>query len=134
MPTTAGAHFSLAPSTSRTSVEDLVRDISHGFWLLEGQDADPEPGLTTGIMPTYTMLEVRQGRPVAWISNHQPQLQFRTRQWWREQLRAVGDASTMDTQLMRTHAGMPWREIEQVATAPATLHVDVDVVRRDIKL
>jgi hypothetical protein len=36
------------------------------------------------------------------------------------------------TTLVETQKGMPWQPVTQVATAPAALIADVDVVRTDV--
>jgi predicted Zn-dependent protease len=124
-----GAHLALVPGMQRASLEDLLRGVTHGLLVLGGEP-EVEPGLSSGVFNGHMVLEVKHGKPVAHVRNVKPR--FITQRLWRGQLRVLGDASTEATAVVRTRKGMPWQEMTQVATAPAVLIADVDVVSADV--
>jgi predicted Zn-dependent protease len=125
-----GASLTLVPSATRADLDTLTRQITHGI-VCYGGACLPEPNLSSGLFRGGRLIEVRAGRPVAHVRNLT--FQFQTRRWWSAQLRALGDATTARTRLVTTQKGMPWQSVTQVATTPAALVVDVDVVRTDVQ-
>jgi predicted Zn-dependent protease len=124
-----GAQLTLSPSPAPASLDALMKGVTHGI-LCYGGECLPEPGLSTGLWRGRMLLEVREGQPVSHVGNIT--FQFQTQSWWSNRLRALGDAGTARTALVRTQKGMPWQEVTQSTTAPAALIADVDIVRIDI--
>lgn len=127
VPRCSGGHTTVVPASGTISVDDLMRDMTHGFLMINGA-TDPTPGLTGGaifVRQDGVMLEVRRGVPVARV---RVPLQFTTNLVLGKNLRALGDATTCGTEQVRSAKGIPWQEVSSLITAPAALCTDVDVL------
>jgi len=119
------AHVHVTPSKGRTNVEDMMREISHGFFV-RGGEPNVSPELTLGTMGSRDLvLEIQRGVPVA--RTYVP-LQFATKTLLNKNLLALGGANTARTATIVVEKGMPWQDIQQLVTAPSALCKDVDVV------
>jgi hypothetical protein len=99
--------------------------MRHGFLLRSG-DADASPNLSLASFRSSTALEIRNGKPVHRVPNLWLSLASKT--IFNAQLTALGDATTLDTQMAFTQKGMPWERLSQPVTTPAAQCKDVDVV------
>jgi len=129
VPYGSGGHLRVAPSPASASVDDLMREISHGFLIANG-GVSVSPGLTAGRIGFDAndgcMIEIRRGVPVA---RTVLQLQFTTQSiLGRKNLLALGDASTSGWSELISAKGIPWQSASQQVTAPAALCNDVDVI------
>jgi len=129
VPSGSGGHLKVAPSPASVSVDDLMREISHGFLVINGS-VWASPGLTTGGIGFDAndglMVEIRRGVPV---SRTTLRLQFVTQSiLGKKNLLALGGASTMGTSEVFASKGIPWQALPQQVTAPAALCNDVDVI------
>jgi len=129
VPTGVGGHVTVEAAHAAVSLDDLVREISHGF-LLVNAGVETSPRLSLGWMWSLgydgVLLEIRNGVPVARTSGR---LQFATQSMLgAKNLRALGGPSTAQTTVSRTSKGMPWQTVEQNISAPAALCSDVDLV------
>jgi len=106
-------------------LDALARQLGKGL-LVHGAYVAVDPrGYGGWIMPAM-MCEVRGGVPVRRVFGSR--LMFSTKRFLAT-LSAVGDASTLDTTLVRTVVpGLPWRLMSRTVTAPAALYHNADVV------
>lgn len=129
VPSGSGGHVAVTPSTTVSTLDDLMRGIAHGFLIVNGS-VKASPGLTTGAIQYNAfdgiILEIQRGVPVARTA---PRLQFVTKTLLGNGLRAMGDVTTLDTSEVVSYKGVPWQGISQWATAPAAFCADVDVIR-----
>jgi len=123
LPVCGGMQMQVTPSASRARVDDFMRTMTHGFVVRSGW-ADPEPGLTAGMMGTGIVVEVVRGKPV---SRTTLSLEFVTKSLLKEKLVAIGDATTVRGNLIGVSKGIPYRQVVQPVAAPAALCKDVDV-------
>jgi len=128
LPRGTGGHLFVDPSQAPASLDALVREVSHGFLLING-GAFGSPGLTAGEMQgrgASVILEIRRGVPVARTGLR---MQFTTNAILKKNLLALGDTTTMGCDRTTTAKGIPWQESSQLVTAPAAFCKDVDVIR-----
>jgi TldD protein len=127
VPVGASGHVHIASAVGRATLQELTKEITHGFVLHRG-DANVDLGLTSGSFNAGFGLEIKNGVPVArtWIL-----LQFATKRMLQKQLTAIGDASTARTARVGTAKGIPWQRIVQPITAPAALIKDLDIIMWD---
>jgi hypothetical protein len=104
-------------------VDDFIRDMTHGFVIRSGW-ADPEPGLTAGVCEAGSVLEVERGKIVARTGIS---LQFATKALLTSKLLALGDDTTVRSDIISTVKGVPWQQVTYPATAPAAFCKDVEV-------
>ncbi len=126
VPCGTGGHLTLQPGSSSRSIDDLTRDITHGFLIING-GAGGSPGLSEGYVGRRmdtTMVEIQRGRPVARTA---VQLRFRTQKLLTKDLLALGDDTTMGTTSVQAWKGIPWQATTQYVTAPAALAKEVEV-------
>jgi hypothetical protein len=122
-----GGHLTVAPSPTPATINDLLREMPRGFLVINGS-VEASPGLTRGrVGPNYdgVIVEIQRGIPVARTSVH---MQFLTQPLLKKNLRALGDAATVQTAEVLSLKGMPWTGAFQNVTAPAALCSDVEVV------
>lgn len=127
VPRGTGGHLTVAAATTSATVDDLVRDVSHGFLVINGAGG-ATPGLTAGGITNRqdgVIVEIRRGVPV---SRTGLRMQFITNTLLNKKLLALGDATTAGTMEVSSAKGIPWQEISQWVTSPAALCADVDVV------
>jgi len=126
VPLGCGGHSVVAAASGSAGVEDLMREISHGFLLVNGA-VGASPGLTTGVVSPRIdgfAVEIRHGVPV---SRTNLNLQFATQPLLNKNLVALGDAGTVRTTEVTAYKGIPWQPVTECVTAPAALCNDVDV-------
>jgi len=74
--------------------------------------------------------EIVHGKPVARIYNLN--LAFITNAVLKTGLAALGDASTVATNIVSTQKGMPWQTGSNPVSAPAAYCKEVDILRMDL--
>jgi len=119
----------MEPSATAAQVEDLYHDIRHGFYI-RGASVDASPGLSTGFLGGDMVVEVINGKPVARI--HNINMAFLTNALLKSGLVALGDATTLRTDIARTEKGIPWQPLTHPVTAPAIRCKEIDVLRTDL--
>lgn len=127
VPRGSGGHLVVASASTSARIDELTRDISHGFLIINGA-AGANANLSLGdVSPELDGLavEVRNGVPISRTALH---LRFSTQALLRKNLVALGDATTEETADVASGKGIPWQSIEQRISAPAALCADVDVV------
>jgi len=128
VPVGTAGHLTVPAWTERATIDDLAKDIQHGFIVQDGY-ANTDTGLSGGTFSGYTVLEVIKGKCVARTGIL---IQFTTKTLLAKQLVALGDHSTMRTHSSSLNKGIPWQGFQQPITAPAALIKDVDVVVWDL--
>jgi len=123
LPSCTPGHVYVEPATTPVSIEDLAREIQHGF-ILKGAIAGVESGLTLA-MTGGIALEVQRGKIVG---TTQLTFQLATKKFLSGNLVALGGPDTRWTSMVETSHGVPPLAIESPVTAPAVLCKDVDVV------
>jgi len=126
-PRGTGGHITVTPAAASLGIAELMRDVSHGFLVINGA-VGTTPGLTGGsIGPRQDGLavEIRRGVPV---SRTGLRAQFATKTLLNKNLRALGDATTVGTEEIEAAKGIPWQQVTQLVTSPAALCADVDVL------
>jgi hypothetical protein len=126
VPRGTGGHLFVSAALTTAPFEGLMREISHGFLVINGVVA-ADPGLTTGsiIRPLDGLIiEIRKGIPVARTNLR---LQFKVQSALRGQLIALGDETTVETSEIVTQKGIPWQDVSQRVSAPAALCGEMDV-------
>lgn len=128
VPLGGSGHVTIAPATGHATVQELAKDMTHGFVIYDG-GANADDGLSGGSFIGQLALEIRHGAPVArtWLS-----LQFVTKRALHTQLVALGDASTVRDNRSYTAKGVPWQRLAQPITAPAALIKDFDILMWDL--
>jgi hypothetical protein len=129
LPMANGGDVVVEPSSSAMHETELYHDMSHGF-LVKGAYVQAAPGLTTGLIGSPLIVEIRDGKPVARLFNLQ--MAFLTNAVLKTGLTALGDASTIGTTMARAQKGMPWQQMEHPVTAPAAHCKEVDILRTDL--
>jgi len=129
LPMANGGDVNVLPATTKTSEADLYREMTHGFYMRHG-DTQPAPGLTTGLIGSSFVAEIVHGKPVARIYNLN--LAFITNAVLKTGLAALGDASTVATNIVSTQKGMPWQTGSNPVSAPAAYCKEVDILRMDL--
>jgi len=124
LPMGSGGHVTVTPALGHASLDDLAREMTHGFIVFRGS-TEPEPGLSAGRLGVTHAVEVQRGVPVAWTGLD---LLFRSKPLLQKQLLALGDAETVRTVGLGVMKGIPWQGVSQFVTAPAMLCKDLDVV------
>jgi len=127
VPIGSGGHVQIAPSASRAGRDDLLRELTHGFYIRDVR-VGVTPGLTNIVCPgdpDFLILEVRNGVPVA---RTVVTTRMATRLVFGKNLVALGDAETLRTRTASATKGIPWQWVEYPVTAPAALCKDIDVV------
>jgi len=124
LPRGTPGHLSVAPASGRASLDDLAREIQHGF-IMRGTIAGVEAGLSLATIQG-SALEVQRGKIVGTTSDIT--LQLVTKKIFTGNLVAIGDAGTVRTVPFTTNKGVPPRQFDQPVSAPAALCKDVDVV------
>jgi predicted Zn-dependent protease len=127
VPSGSGGHLTVAASPQTASLDDLMREISHGFLVINGS-VGSSPGLTMGQILNRSdglMVEIRHGVSVARTN---VRMQFTTQSILGKNLRALGDATTTDSMEVSASKGIPWQGVSQWVTAPAALCDSVDVI------
>jgi TldD protein len=125
-------HLTIAPSPSPASLETLCQGMTHGLLVVDMQDCRTDHGLASLFcaVPRHTAywvaLEIVRGKPVRRLRGNA--LDIGTRRFWKEQLVAVGDRSTVQENAVRISKGIPWHSIWQSAATPAALFKDVNVI------
>jgi len=126
LPMANGGQLGVTPATSRTSIADLSRDMTHGFWVV-GAKVNPSSNLSTGMLRPRFAVEIRRGVPVALI--HDMWMSFSTLAILKSGLVMLGDASTLHTQMGEMEKGIPWQTMRNPTTAPAALCKQIDVIQ-----
>lgn len=129
VPMCSGGDLSVAARGTATSPLDLAHDMSHGF-LVMGAYVQAAPGLTTGLIDSPLIVEIRNGKPVNRVYNLR--LAFITNVVLKNGLTALGNASTMGTAIASARKGMPWQDMRHPVSAPAASCKDVDILRMDL--
>jgi len=129
LPLADGGNLGVAPGTSRTSIDDLFRDIDHGF-LVIGGTAAAGSRLTTGVLRSSLVIEVRRGKPVARVPNIC--FVFSTLGVLGKGLLALGGAETMGTATSVTEKGIPWQTMTHPVSAPAAYCKEIDVANWNV--
>jgi len=127
IPTGSCGHIHVRPAATETDLDDLIREIRHGFLVING-NVDATPGLTGGEISGRldgVILEVQRGTAVA---RTPLRLQFRTLPMFQHDILTLGSATTLGTEPVTVMKGMPWRGITTWVTAPAILCKDVDMI------
>jgi len=127
VPRCNGGHLTVAPSTASMTLDAMIREIPHGFLVINGA-VDVSPGLSRGTVrhaDDGVVIEIHRGVPV---SRTPLRMQFLTQQLLNKNLSAIGDATTMRTGEVLSLKGIPWTGAFQMATTPAALCRDVDVI------
>jgi len=124
LPIGGHGHLQVQAAAGKATMQDLYRDISHGFVVREG-NANSDMSLTGGTFNTRLVLEIKNGTPVCRTNI---MMQFTTKRILQKQLVTLGDASTARTEILRMDKGVPWQGIGVPVTAPAAFVKDVDVV------
>jgi len=125
VPMGSGGHVQIAPAAGTVRRDDLLRELTHGFFIRRGR-ATPSAGLTlSGCHTNDVILEVRNGVPIA---RSRLTLQVVTKSAFQKSLIALGDSTTLRTTTVDAWKGVPWQHIEHQVTAPAALCKDIDVV------
>jgi TldD protein len=127
-------HLVVTPSATVASLDDLCKGITRGLLLLDAQQWETDQQLVSVsgsvaervLSVPGIMLEIRQGRPVRRIRRSGLELSSKT--LWKEQLVALGDASTVQTVTFQVTKGLPRQQTVQSTTMPAALLKDVNVV------
>jgi TldD protein len=121
-PTVGHAHFTVAPSTERTSLDDLLRGITHGVLILGPSYITSDQQLASGILLSR-MAEIRNGKMTNYIEGSA--LQFRSLHMLKS-AKALGDARTMGMSFDTLRKGQPSQAVWNTASAPAMLCPDGD--------
>ena len=129
LPVVTTGHLQVDPSPQRTSVDDLAREMGHGF-IVRGGGAWAESGLTLASLSAGMVLEVQRGVVVA---RTRIDLQCPTKALFNSKLVALGDVTTRRTVRASSYKGIPWQQIDQPVTAPAALCTDIDVLSRSYR-
>lgn len=127
LPMGSGGHVQIAPTTGRAGRDDLLRELTHGFYIRDAR-VGATPGLTNLVTagdPNFLILEVHHGVPVA-----RTVVTTRTaaKMLFGKNLVALGDAETLRTRTVESTKGIPWQTIQYPVTAPAALCKEVDIV------
>jgi len=130
IPMACGGEVQVVPADRRATLDELMRDMSHGFLLMGNTQVTASPGLTGGYIRTNLAVEVQRGRPVARLWNLW--LAFSTKSLLQKGLTALGDASTSRAAEIITYKGMPWQAVRHPLTAPAASCKEIDVMRTDV--
>jgi TldD protein len=126
------AHLSVAPSTTKASVDDLCRGIAHGVLVRQGRALATDHQFASGSFTKWAaLLEIKNGKPVRRLYGNG--LQFSTGAFWKG-LTGVGDAGTVATSTFNLYKGEPWHAVTHSATAPAGLFKQVDVIATRIRI
>jgi len=131
IPLACSGDLHVVPATTRTSIDDLLRDMTHGFLILGGTGtAASSPNLTGGYLEPNTVIEVQRGKPTARLGRLW--MAFWTKSMLRTGLVALGDASTLGNARAMIHKGLPWETFTHPVSAPAAYCKDIDVSRIDV--
>jgi len=110
LPIGTSGHVHVNPATTPATIEELAREIQHGF--IAGNTAD---------------LEVQRGKIVARTTF---EMQIVPRLVLKSKLEALGDASTVRTKSIPIYKGVPWESVDVPVTVPAALFKDIDIIMR----
>jgi TldD protein len=124
-------HLTVAAGTKSTTLNDLIKDMSHGLLVRDRGWMMTDQQLASGMI-TFAewntdglLLEVVRGRIVRRVNKNA--LQFNTKRLWKT-LAALGDANTSQTSNFNLYKGQPWHSAPMSATAPAALFTEIDVI------
>jgi len=126
----SGGDVQVAPATTRASADDLIRGMTHGFFM-KGATTRSAIGLTAGLVTSDLLMEVVNGKPVARLGNIQ--IAFSTGALLTAGLTALGDMTTVGTSIATASKGIPWQEMSHPVTAPAAHCKDVDVLQTAVR-
>jgi len=120
-------HLTIAANSSRASVEDLCKGISHGVLVQGAEHVSTDPQLSSGFMNEWSihLFEIAHGKVVRRLDGNG--LQFGTRRFWKS-LRGVGDPSTVQPSAIRLHKGAPDVEAWYGSNAPAGFFEEADII------
>jgi predicted Zn-dependent protease len=124
-------HVVVAPSSSRTSIRDLYKDIHHGIFVYDSTSnyISVDSMLASGVMsPGAVMFEIRNGELVTRLRRNS--IQFSTPQLWKS-LEALGDTSTAVTGVWGMGKGLPRTDFQHSANAPAARFKQLDVINTE---
>jgi len=127
----ASPHLTIAPGTTRASLEDLYKDMSHGLLVRMGSDVAVDHQLASGFSSDGCVFEIVKGKIVRQIFGSA--FEFSTARHWKS-LAALGDARTTLTAAFDSEKGQPWHRMIQSTTAPAGLFKDVNVMSTRVSL
>jgi len=132
-------HLTMTPGTAQQSLNDLCAGIKHGVLVRDANFLQTDQQLASGSLSAggapiqggrgYVhggeLFEVAQGKPVRKILYNT--LQFNTLPFLKG-LAAVGDSSTVHSQVFVVEKGYPWQAARHSASAPAALFKEVNVI------
>jgi len=119
-------HLTVAPAQTATSIDDLIRDMSHGLLIRSGGRPATDQQLSSSSLYDNAMyFEVSRGRVVKRLMGNG--VQWSTRPFWKG-LTAVGDATTMRGWGDDVAKGQPWHQTLYTTSAPAGHFKAIDVV------
>jgi len=119
-------HLTAAPASTTVSLDDLIRDISHGLLVRGGGYPATDQQLSSSSLgDTGMFFEVSRGRVVRRLFGNG--LQWSTQPFWKA-LTAVGDASTVGSWNNEASKGQPWHSMVYTTSAPAGHFKAIDVI------
>jgi len=119
-------HLTMDPASSRTSLEDLTRQLKRGLLLIQASYVATDQQLASGFFYGTLMLEVNHGQITNRIKN--VALQFKTTTLWKG-VEAIGDSTTLGTGDVSLAKGQPWQRIPSTSRAPAMSCKAIDVIQ-----
>lgn len=119
-------HLTVQPATGNVTIDDLIRDMSHGLLVRNGSVTGSDRQLSSGAVSDGMALifEVERGRVVRRVLG--TQLEWTSRALWNA-MSAVGDATTVMHTSDRIDKGQPWWPCLNNTTAPAAYFKSVNV-------
>jgi TldD protein len=117
--------LTVAPTTTRASMDDLVKDMQRGILVREVRWFSTDQQLSSVSIPEAQFFEVERGRIVHRLGGIS--LQFATLPFWKS-LTALGDVTTVQCDGGYTMKGIPWGAAAYQTSAPAGAFKSVNVV------
>jgi TldD protein len=123
----------IAPAQKSASIDALCAEVKDGVLLVGVEEFAVDQQFTSTTVTSSTdrgpdigvFLKIEKGKIVARVQGNC--LDMNMRKFWKEQLVAVGDASTVRHPNFMSTKGIPWRRTLQMTSAPAALFKDVNI-------
>jgi TldD protein len=132
VPMVRAPHLTLDAAPQRASLDTLCKDVSEGVLLVGIPDCLPDQQFASSTVNAPLsnrnlglVLKIERGKIVGVVVGNV--LDLNVKRLWKEQLVALGDASTVQQTDFEVQKGMPWQMARQSTAAPAALFKDVDI-------
>jgi TldD protein len=132
--TVRAPHLRIAPSPTISTLDTLCREVKNGLLVVGSPEYSTDQqfkycnlNAPLGGPEVGVFLKIENGKIVGRVQRNG--FDISTQKLWKNNLIALGDASTMEFEDFSASKGMPWRWGRQSTEAPAGLFKDVNVTR-----